>query len=52
MRGIVSIIIGTIFTIGGLTGRLVLVGTHNGPALSVVGVVLVVIGLMRMAKAR
>lgn len=51
MRGIVNIIIGVVFIIGGLTGNLVLIGTHNGPALAAVGGVLVVIGLMRMKAA-
>lgn len=52
MRGIVSIIIGVIFIVGGLTGRLVLIGTHNGPALAVVGVGLVLLGVYRIARAR
>jgi hypothetical protein len=52
MRGIVNIVVGIIFIIGGLTGRLVLIGTHNGPALAILGAVLLVIGLMRMARAR
>jgi hypothetical protein len=51
MRGIVNIIIGVIFIVGGLSGRLVLIGTHNGPALAILGGVLVVIGLLRMARA-
>jgi len=50
MRGIITIIIGLIFIIGGLTGRLVLIGTHNGPALSVVGVALLLLGIFRVAK--
>ena len=52
MRGIVNIVIGVIFIIGGLTGRLALIGTHNGPALAVVGLVLVVVGVVRMARSR
>jgi len=50
IRGIITIIIGLIFIIGGLTGRLVLIGTHNGPALSVVGVALLLLGIFRVAK--
>ena len=52
MRGIISIIIGAIFILGGLSGRLVLLGTNSGQALAVLGGVLVVIGFIRMAKAR
>jgi len=50
MRGIINIVIGVIFIIGGLTGRLALVGTHSGPGLAVVGVILVVVGLPRLAR--
>jgi hypothetical protein len=50
MRGIISIIIGTIFIVGGLTGKLVLIGTHNGPALAVVGGVIILLGIARIAK--
>jgi hypothetical protein len=50
MRGILSIIIGVVFIVGGLTGRLVLVGTHNGPALATVGGIMIVIGLTRLAR--
>ena len=52
MRGVVNIIIGIIFIIGGLSGRLVFVGTHSGPALAVVGALLVAFGVYRMAASR
>jgi hypothetical protein len=52
MRGIVNIIIGIVFIIGGLTGQLSLVGTHSGPALAVVGVILIIIGVFRMVRSR
>jgi hypothetical protein len=52
MRGIVNIIFGIIFIIGGLSGKLVLIGTHSGPALAVLGGVLLVVGFLRMAGAR
>jgi len=51
MRGMINIIIGAIFILGGLSGRLVLIGTHSGPALAILGGVLVVVGLLRMARA-
>ncbi|HEX5243314.1 MAG TPA: hypothetical protein VFW23_08615 [Tepidisphaeraceae bacterium] len=49
MRGIINIIIGIIFIVGGLSGKLVLLGTHSGPALAVLGGVLLVLGIFRMA---
>lgn len=52
MRGVISIIIGIIFIIGGLTGKLALIGTNSGTALAVVGTILVAIGAYRMAIAR
>ena len=48
----VQIIIGVIFVIGGLSGRLALIGTHSGPALAVVGGVLIVLGLFRVVRRR
>ncbi len=51
MRGVINIIIGVVFIVGGLTGRLALIGTHNGPALAAIGAVLVVVGLVRMKSA-
>lgn len=50
MRGLISIVIGIIFIIGGLSGRLVLIGTHSGPALAVMGVLLILLGGARMLK--
>lgn len=52
MRGVISIIIGIIFIIGGLTGRLSLIGTNSGTALAVVGAILIAIGAYRMAVSR
>lgn len=51
MRGIINIIIGVAFLIGGLSGRLVLIGTHSGPALAVLGAVLIVFGIFRLARS-
>lgn len=52
MRGIINIIIGIVFVIGGLTGQLALVGTHSGPALAIVGAILIGLGVFRMAASR
>ncbi|HEY8747079.1 MAG TPA: hypothetical protein VIM11_03840 [Tepidisphaeraceae bacterium] len=45
-----SIIVGIIFIIGGLTGKLALIGTHSGVALAVVGGILILLGGARMAN--
>jgi hypothetical protein len=50
MRGIISIIIGIIFIAGGLSGNLTLVGTHNGKGLAVAGGVMILIGIIRLAR--
>jgi hypothetical protein len=52
VRGIINIIIGVIFIVGGLSGRLVLIGTHNGPALAILGGALVVLGILRVLRTR
>lgn len=48
MRGVVNIVIGAIFVAGGLSGRLVLIGTHSGKGLAILGAVLIAVGLTRM----
>ena len=48
MRGVLNIIIGGVFILGGLSGRLVLLGTSSGIALAVVGVILVIVGIVRL----
>ncbi len=52
MRGIVSIVIGVIFIVGGLSGRLALIGTHSGVGLAIVGAAVAGIGVVRVIKAR
>jgi hypothetical protein len=52
MRGVINIIIGIIFIIGGLTGTLSLIGTNSGIALAVVGGILVAFGVYRLAFSR
>jgi hypothetical protein len=52
MRGIISIVVGLILIIGGLTGKLVLIGTESGVALAAVGAVVAGIGVVRVIKAR
>jgi hypothetical protein len=48
MRGVISIIIGIVFIVGGLSGRLVLMGTQSGAALAAVGVVILCVGFFRL----
>ncbi|PYS93374.1 MAG: hypothetical protein DMF64_04995 [Acidobacteria bacterium] len=50
MRGIGNIIVGIVFIIGGLSGQLVLIGTNSGELLAVVGVGLIVLGVIKIAK--
>ncbi|HWB60807.1 MAG TPA: hypothetical protein VG733_15025 [Chthoniobacteraceae bacterium] len=47
-----KIIIGAIFIIGGLSGKLVLIGTDSGIALAVLGAIFVIWGIVRMAGSR
>ena len=50
MRGIFNIILGVVFIAGGLSGKLVLLGTHSGGALAVFGLVLIVLGIYRLSR--
>jgi hypothetical protein len=48
----VKIIIGLVMVIGGLSGKLVLIGTDSGVALAGLGVVLIVWGIARIVAAK
>jgi hypothetical protein len=48
----VKIIIGLVMVVGGLSGKLVLVGTDSGVALAVLGGVMIVWGIARVAASR
>jgi hypothetical protein len=52
MRGVISIIIGIVFIVGGLTGNMALRGTSSGPALAVVGGLLIALGVYRIVASR
>ena len=52
MRGAINIIIGLVFIVGGLSGKLSMRGTQSGVALAVIGGVLLVLGIYRMATSR
>jgi hypothetical protein len=45
-----DIIIGVVFIVGGLSGRLALIGTNSGVALAVFGGVLVVWGIVKVKR--
>ncbi len=47
-----SVIIGLIFIVGGLSGKLALIGTNSGIALAVVGVLILGRGIYRIRKQR
>jgi len=47
-----NIIIGIVFIIGGSTGNLALRGTESGPALAVLGGVLLIWGIVQVVRRR
>jgi len=44
--------IGIVFIVGGLSGKLALIGTDSGPALAALGAGLLVWGIVQMARAK
>jgi hypothetical protein len=48
MRGVFNIIIGLVFIVGGLSGKMVFVGTNSGILLAVVGLGLIGLGIFRI----
>lgn len=48
----INIIIGIVMIVGGLSGRLALIGTNSGGALAALGAVLVVWGIVQMVRSR
>ncbi|MBL8953740.1 MAG: hypothetical protein JNK82_23395 [Myxococcaceae bacterium] len=50
-RGLISIIIGVVMVIGGLSGKLVMRGTESGGALALVGGIVLGIGVFRIIQA-
>ncbi|MCB1076953.1 MAG: hypothetical protein KDM63_03040 [Verrucomicrobiae bacterium] len=47
-----NIILGIVFVIGGLSGKLALIGTNSGAALAAVGVGMIIWGGFQIAKTR
>ncbi len=47
-----NIIIGIVFVVGGLTGKLALIGTNSGEALAAVGAGLFIWGIVQVVKSR
>ena len=52
MRGVFNIIIGLVFIVGGLTGKLVFIGTNSGVLLAVVGLGLIGLGIYRLGHSK
>ncbi len=50
MRGIINIVIGVAFIVGGLSGGLVLRGTSSGVGLAVIGLIFVGLGVFRLVS--
>lgn len=50
-RGIISIIIGGVMVVGGLSGGMVLRGTSSSGGLAVIGFVVIGLGIFRIVKA-
>ena len=48
----VKIIIGIIMVAGGLSGKLVLIGTQSGAALAVLGVAMIAWGVVRIVRQK
>ena len=47
-----NIFIGIVFIVGGLSGKLALIGTDSGPALAALGAGLLIWGVVQMVRAR
>lgn len=45
-----NIVIGLVFVVGGLSGKMALIGTNSAPALAVVGGVLIVWGIVQLKR--
>ncbi len=52
MRGLLSVVIGVVLIVAGLSGKRVLVGTQSGAALAALGAVIAAIGVIRIVRAR
>ena len=50
-RGVPNIIIGGLLVAGGLSGKVVLIGTNSSVALAILGGIIVVAGIIRLANA-
>lgn len=50
IRGILSIVVGLVMIVGGLSGSLVLKGTHSGTALAAFGLIPLTLGTYRLTR--
>jgi hypothetical protein len=47
-----NIVIGVVFIVGGLSGRLALIGTNSGELLAVLGAGLLIWGIVQVVQSR
>ena len=47
-----NILIGIVFIVGGLSGKLALIGTNNGEALAALGAGLLIWGVVQLVRAK
>lgn len=52
MRGVINIVIGLVFIVGGLSGKMALRGTQNAPTLAAIGGVLLLVGGYQMVRSK
>jgi hypothetical protein len=52
VRGLINVILGLVFRVGGRSGKLAMRGTQSGGALAVLGVCLLVLRVYRTATTR
>ena len=52
MGGIINIIVGLLMIVAGLSGKFVLIGTHSGTLLVVIGAIVAGLGCYRLLKGR
>jgi hypothetical protein len=48
----IKIIIGVVFIVGGLSGKMALIGTNSGNALAVLGAVLIAWGIFNIVRRK
>ena len=52
MRGVLNIVFGLIMLVGGLSGKLPLIGTNSSVALAAIGAAVLVWGIVQFVRSR